>query len=142
MGISLFIAHLMNILFFEWNGLREHLRDVLCEDIFKLDASAAGTEFCEWVQVGNDVYIPHRKYQMKLHSCPWFLVACAVVIAHRNHFFGLYQQNKSFASKGKFRQASNRCKRVLDAANLLMLIKQKSLSVPTKLDSHDFWRIC
>ena len=29
------------------------------EDIFKLGDSAAASEFCEWVQVGIDVYIPH-----------------------------------------------------------------------------------
>ena len=44
------------------NGLRDHLRDVPWEDIFKLSASAAASEFCEWVQVGIDLYIPHRKY--------------------------------------------------------------------------------
>ena len=27
-----------------------------------LGASAATCEFCEWVQVEIDVYIPHRKY--------------------------------------------------------------------------------
>ena len=47
----------------DWDGLRDHLRDVPWEDIFKLGASAAASEFCEWVQVGIDVYIPHRKYQ-------------------------------------------------------------------------------
>ena len=30
-----------------------------------------------------------------------------LVLAHRNHFFRLYQQNKSSESKVKFRQASN-----------------------------------
>ena len=40
----------------------DHLRDVPWEDAFKLGASAAASEFCEWVQVGIDVYIPHRKY--------------------------------------------------------------------------------
>ena len=43
------------------DGLRDHLRDVPWEDIFKLGASAAASEFCEWVQAGIDVYIPHRK---------------------------------------------------------------------------------
>ena len=43
-------------------GLCDHLRDVPWEDIFKLSASAAASEFCECVQVGIDVYIPHRKY--------------------------------------------------------------------------------
>ena len=41
----------------DWDGLRDHLRDVPWEDIFKLGASAAASEFCEWVQVGIDVYI-------------------------------------------------------------------------------------
>ena len=48
--------------FADWDGLRDHLRDVPWEDIFKLSVSAAASEFCEWVQVGIDVYIPHRKY--------------------------------------------------------------------------------
>ena len=51
----------------DWDGLHDHLRDVPWEDIFKLSASAAANEFCEWVQVGIDVYIPHHKYQLKLH---------------------------------------------------------------------------
>ena len=54
-----------------WDGLRDHLRDVPWKDFFKLGASAAASEFCEWVQVGIDVYIPHRKYQIKPPSCPW-----------------------------------------------------------------------
>ena len=71
----------------DWDGLRDHLRDVPWEDIFKLSASAAASEFCEWVHVGIDVYIPHRKYQVKPHSSPWFSAACAAAIVHRNHFF-------------------------------------------------------
>ena len=46
----------------DWDGLCDHLRDDPWEDIFKLGASAAGGEFFERVQVGIDVYIPHRKY--------------------------------------------------------------------------------
>ena len=95
----------------DWDGLRDHLRDVPWEDIFKLGASAAAaSEFCKWVQVGILVYIPHRKYQVKPHSSTWFLAACAAAIVQRNHFFRLYQKDKSSDSKVKFRQASNRCK--------------------------------
>ena len=83
----------------DWDGFCDHLRDVPWEDIFKIGASAAASEFCEWVQVGIDLYIPHRKYQVKPHSSPWFSVACAAAIAHRNHFFCLYQKDKSSASK-------------------------------------------
>ena len=63
------------------------MRDVPWEDIFKLSASTAASEFCEWVQVGIDVYIHHRKYQVKPHSSSWFSAACAVALVHRNLFF-------------------------------------------------------
>ena len=36
----------------DWDGLRDHLRDVSWEDIFKLNPFAIASEFCEWVQVG------------------------------------------------------------------------------------------
>ena len=70
----------------DWDSFRDRLRDVPCEDIFKLSASAAASEFCEWVQVGIDVCILHRKYQVKPHSSPWFSAACAAAIVHKNHF--------------------------------------------------------
>ena len=47
----------------DWDGLCDHLRDVPWENIFKLGACAASSQFCEWVHVGTDVYISHRKYQ-------------------------------------------------------------------------------
>ena len=103
----------------DWDGLRDYLLDVLWEDIFKLKTSVAASEFCEWFQAGIDVYIPHCKYQVKPHSSPWSSEACAAATVHRNHFFCLYQQNKSSESKVNFRQASNR-----------LLLKQKSSSLP------------
>ena len=114
------------------------MRDVPWEDIFKLSTSAAASEFCEWVKVGTDVYIRHRKYQTKPHSSPWFSAACAAAIVHRNHFFHLYQQNKSSESKVKFRQASNRCKRVLEAAKLAYVSKTKQSIISQRLGSWDF----
>ena len=53
-----------------WDGICDHLRDVTWEDVLKLCASSAAIEFCEWVKVGIDVYIPHHKYQVKPHSSP------------------------------------------------------------------------
>ena len=113
------------------------MRAVLWEDIFKFSASAT-SEFCDWVQVGIDVYILHRKYQIKLHSSPLFSAASTAAIVHRNHFFRLYQQNKSFESKVKFRQASNRCKRVLEAAKLAYANKTKESITSQNLGSQDF----
>ena len=125
----------------DWDGLHDHLRDLPLEDIFKLDASAAATEFCEWFQVGIDMYIPHRKNQVKPHSSPWFSAACTAAIVHRNHFFRLYQREKSSDSEVKFRQASNRCKVVLEAAKLAYANKIKESITSQKLGSRDFWRI-
>ena len=46
----------------DWDGLHDHLRNNAWEDIFKLSASATASEFREWVQVGINVYIPHKVY--------------------------------------------------------------------------------
>ena len=101
------------------------MRDAPWKDIFKLSASAAAaSEFCEWVQVGIDVYITHPQYQVKLHSSPWFSAACAAAIV-RNHFFRLHQKHKSSESKVKFRQASNCCKRILEDAKLAYINKTR-----------------
>ena len=125
----------------DWDSLCDHLRDVSWEDIFKLSASAAASEFCEWVQVEINVYIPHRKYQIKPHLSPWFSALCAAPIVHRNHFFHLYQQKKSSESKVKFRQVSNHCKRVLEAAKLAYANKTKESITSRKFGSRDFQQI-
>ena len=52
----------------DWDGLCDHLTDVLWKNILKLNASTAASTFIERVQVGIDAYIPHRKYQVKFHS--------------------------------------------------------------------------
>ena len=119
----------------DWDSLCDQLRDVPWEDIFRLSASGAAGEFCEWVQVGIDVYIPHRKYQVKPHSSPWSSDACAATIVHRNNFFHLYQKDKS---EVKFRQGSNRCKRFLKLPNLHMLMRQKNPSLARNLALRTF----
>ena len=69
------------------------------------------------------------------------LVASAAAIAHRNHFFRLYQKDKSSASKVKSSQASNHCKRVVEAAKFAYANKTKESITSQKLGSRDFWRI-
>ena len=139
-GMPLSITQLMTT-HADWDGLRDHLRDILQEDIFKLSVSAAGSEFCEWVQVGIEVYLSHHKYQVRPHSFPWFSAACAAAIVNRNHFFRLYQQNNSFESKVKFRLASNLYKQVLEAATLEFVNKTKESIISQKLGSQYFWQI-
>ena len=53
----------------------------------------------------------------------------------------MYQREKSSDFKVKFRQASNRCKRVLEAAKLTYANKTKESITSQKLGSRDFWRI-
>ena len=53
----------------------------------------------------------------------------------------MYQREKSSDSKVKFRQASNCCKRVLEAAKLAYANKKKESITSQKLGSRDFWRI-
>ena len=53
----------------------------------------------------------------------------------------MYQKEKSSDSKVKFRQASNHCKRVLEAAKLAYANKIKESITSQKLGSRDFWRI-
>ena len=53
----------------------------------------------------------------------------------------MYQQNKSSESKVKFRQASNCCKRVLEAAKPAYVTKTKESITSQKLGSRDLWQI-
>ena len=115
------------------------MRDISWEDIFKLGACAAASKFYEWVRVGIDVYIPHRKYQVRPHSPLWFSAVCVAAIVHRNHFFRLHQKDKSSESKVQFKQATNCCKRVLEAAKLAYANKTKDSITSQKCGSCDFW---
>ena len=106
------------------------MKDIPWEDIFRLSASVAASEFCEWVQFGIDVYIPHRS---------WFSAACSAATVYRNHFFCLYQQSKSSESKVKCIQASNLCRKVLEAAKLAYANKWKEFIIFQKLGFWDFF---
>ena len=119
----------------DWGSLRDHFRDVPWKDIFKVSVSAAAIEF--WI----DVNTLHGKYQLKSHSSPWFSAACAAAIAHRNHFFYLYQQSNSSESQVKFWQANNRCKSVLEAAKCAHANKTKESITSQKPGCQGFWRI-
>ena len=125
----------------DWDGLQHHLRDVPWQDVFKLSVFAAASKFCEWVQVGIHVYLPHRKYQVKHHSSPWFSAACVATIVHRNQLSHLYLKDKSSDSKAKFRQASNCRKRVLEAAKLAYVNKTKESITSQKLGLQDFGKL-
>ena len=53
----------------------------------------------------------------------------------------MHQKDKSSDSTVKFRQASNHCKGVLEAATLAYANETKGFITSYRLDSHDFWQI-
>ena len=111
-----------------WGGLRNHLRGVPLEGILKFGTSPSDTEFCEWIQFGVDVYIPHCKYQAKLHSSPCFSAAYATAIANRNLVLRLHQQNKSLHWMGNSDRLVINVKEFLKLPNLLILCRQEFIT--------------
>ena len=98
------------------------MRDVPWEDIFKLYASAGASS-----------------YQVKPRSSSWFLAACADAIIHRNHFF--IWTNRINLLNLKFRQVSDCCERVLDAAKLAYANKIKEYIITRILALQTFLEI-
>ena len=114
------------------------IQDVLIEDIFKLSAFAVASDFCEWVQVGNDVYIlivsimlslTHLNGLQLLVLSPYFIEITFFLCTNRINLLNLKESSGRlvFIAKG-----------FLKLPNLHMLIKQESIS-SQKLGSQDFW---
>ena len=125
----------------DWDDLCDHLRDFPWEDIFKHGGSAAASEFCGLVKVGLDVYIPHRKYQVKPHSLPCFPAACVAAIVHRNHFFCCTKRINLRILKYSSDRLVIIAKGFLKLPNLHVLIKQKSPLLPRNLALGTFFEL-
>ena len=125
----------------DWDGFRSFVADVPWLTILKLGPDLAADELSQWINLGMEIYIPSRTYQIKAHSQPWYTPACAAAIAHRNHFFKKYHLLGTLDSKRLFREARNRCKRVLEDAKQ-QYANSVACSISTqRLGSRDFWRI-
>ena len=121
-------------------GLRDHWRDIPCENVCKFGASTAASEIYEWFQVGIDVYIPDCEYQVKPYSYPWFAAASTAAILHRNHFFVCTNGINPLNLKESTDRLVIVTKEILKLPNLHMLIKQESLSHPRNLTPRTFGR--
>ena len=95
------------------------------EDNFKLSASAAASEYCEWVQVVINVVKPHLS--------AWFSAGCAAAIVHRNHFPRLYYRINLLNLKWSSDRLIIVAKGLLKLQNLHMLLKLKNPSLPRNL---------
>ena len=90
--------------------------------------------------MGSYVFIPSKKFQLKVHSQPRFSPACAAAIIHRNHYFNLHSSTKTDESHRLFKLARNRCKRVLDQVKLEYAEHVRNNISFQKLGTRDFCR--
>ena len=125
----------------DWDSFRDFIRDAPWNEVFSLNGDECAAEFASWIQAGIESFVPSRKFQMKPHSSPWFSPACSAALAHRNHFFHIYQREKSMESKQDFKAARNKCKRVIETAKSEYIQRTHDRLGSQKLGSRDFWRI-
>ena len=124
-----------------WDAFRDFLRDAPWSDICKRNADEFALELTSWISAGIDAFIPSRKFQVKPHSSPWFSPACAAAIAHRNHFFHLYQQHPSPGNRKLFVTARNQCKYIIRDAKAAYQERIRTRISAQRVGSREFWRI-
>ena len=85
-----------------WDNFRDVFRVAPWTDVFSKSDNDCATEVTSWLSVGINTIIPSRKYQIKLHSSPWFSPACIAAIAHRNCFYHMFQCDRWISSSSFF----------------------------------------
>ena len=125
----------------DWCGFRTFLSQVSENITLSDDVHAAAQELSEWLQIGMKAYIPHRTYQMKPHSQPWFSPECAAAICQRDHFYHQYKRDSSADNLEKYRAARKHCKETLHQAKSRYALYVRDSIDNQKLGSKDFWRI-
>ena len=100
----------------DWDSFRTFVADTPRSFIFNNHPTKVASLVSERISEGIDLFIPHKKYQQKPASQPWFTPGCAAAIVHRNHYFRRYNNHRNPETKADFRQSSNRCSRILKQA--------------------------
>ena len=132
---------------FELLGLHDHLRysmeDIPCKDIFKL--SVCATMVLVNFMSGCRLELMYILLIISIRSNLTYLDGFQQLVLLPEFieitFYCLYQQNKSSASKVKFRQVSNCWKMVLEAAKLACATKTKRSSLPRNLAHRTFGKL-
>ena len=125
----------------DWDSFRSFIADVPITSIFRNGASKITSLLSDWIRAGIDNFIQSKKYQQRPNSQPWYTPECAAAIAHRNHFFNLYHQNRCTETHRDFRIARNRCKMVLRNAKAGYAASIQSRIEDERLGSRKVWRI-
>ena len=125
----------------DWCSFRTFLSQISGDILVKDDVHKSALELSEWLQIGMKAYIPHRTYQVKPHSQPWFTPECAAAICQRDHFFHQYKRNSSAGNLDQYRAARRHCKETLHEAKSRYALHVRESIANQKLGSKDFWRI-
>ena len=110
-------------------------------DVFSLPVKACAAEIAEWLRAGIEEFIPHKRYQVKPHSAPWFSPECSAAIANKNHHYHCYRRNSNSSNRNSFKKARNYCRKVLDSAKSSYKESTKRKIADQQLGSKDFWKI-
>ena len=125
----------------DWDSFRTFIADSPRHHIFKRHPTKVTSLITDRISEGMNLFIPHKKYQQKPGSQPWFTPGCAAAIAHRNHYFHLYNSNRDKETKAAYRQSSNRCSRILKDAKESYKSSIKNKIEEQTLGSKEFWKI-
>ena len=117
-----------------WDGFRDY-RDVPWLDIFGHNVNQAGKKISDWIQIGIDCFIPHRKYQMKPDSLPWFTPSA---IAHIVIFiFTSFIGRKLGRMRSSLVLLGNIVKGFLKRPNPTMLMQLAAALLPLSILDHE-----
>ena len=126
----------------DWCGFRTFLSQVQAENlILSENVHKSAQELTEWLQIGMLAYIPHRTFQMKPHSQPWFTPECAAASCQRDHFFHKYKRDSSAGNLELYKTARRHCKETIHQAKSRYALYVRKSIATQKLGSKDFWRI-
>ena len=126
----------------DWDGLCDHLKDVLWEDILNLVLLLLVVSFVSGFRLVL-MYISFiENIRSNLTHLHGFQLLVLLPYFIKITFFCLYQKDKSSDSKVKFRHSGNGCKRVLEAGKLACANKTKESITSQKLDSRGFLANC
>ena len=89
----------------------------------------------------NDVYVLHCQFQIKPHLSPWFSIACAAAMVHRNHFFARTNRINLLNLKESSDRLVIIAKGFLKLPNLHDAIKAKAFIICQKLGCLNFLQI-
>ena len=112
------------------HGLYDHFRDVSWKDI---SASATASQFCWWVQVGTNAYIPDCNIMSSLTHLHGFQLLVLLPQFIEITFFISTNRKNLMNLKSSLNRLIIVAKRFLKLPNLHMSIKQKSPSLPRNL---------